>query len=315
MRLRPFGGIALLSALALALSACGGSSTGGATGATGSGGKGSLTIGSAGFTESEVMANMYADLLTKAGYQTSVTNVASTEIFESSLESGQIDVVPEYVATYADYLNTAVNGKDAKAVSSSDLQKSLDALKPLAEKKGLTVLTPTKAVDQNAYATSQSFAAQHHLTTLSDLGRSGIAVTLAAGPECATRPFCAPGLEQTYGIKIKGIDKLGVDTLQSKQAVQSGKDQLALVLTTDATIADSKLVILEDDKHLQNADYLVPIVNSKTLQAHADVADTLNKLVGVLTTDDLAHMNKLVDVERQKPDNVASDYLKSKGLL
>jgi osmoprotectant transport system substrate-binding protein len=298
-------------ALVLGAAACGGSSGGSNSG---SGDKGSLTIGSAGFTESEVMAQMYADLLSKAGYKVKVTNVASTEIFQSSLEKGQIDVVPEYAATYADFLNTAINGTNAPSVASPDLQKSIDALKPLAAKKGLTVLEPTKAVDQNAFAVSKDFASQHSLKTLSDLGNAHIPVTIAAGAECATRPFCQPGLEKTYGIQVKGIDKLGVDTIESKKAVQSGKDQLALVLTTDATVPDFDLVTLTDDKHLQNADNLVPVVNSKTLKAHPDIADTLNKLVSVLTTDDLAQMNKKVDSERQKPADVAAAYLKDKDL-
>ena len=308
---RAFSLAALATVVAMGAAACGGSSGG----SSGSGNKGSLTIGSAGFTESQVMANMYADLLNKAGYKTSVRDVSSTEIFESSLEKGTIDVVPEYVATYADFLNTAINGQSAASVSSPDLQKTLDALKPLASQKGLSVLEPTKAVDQNAFAVSKQFADAHNLKTLSDLGNAKIPVTIAAGAECATRPFCQPGLEKTYGITVKGIDKLGVDTIESKKAVQTGKDEMALVLTTDATVGDFDLVTLTDDKHLQNADYLVPIVNSKTLNAHGDIADILNKLVGVLTTDDLAQMNKKVDIERQKPADVAEAYLKDKNLI
>ena len=117
-----------------------------------------------------------------------------------------------------------------------------------------------------------------------------------------------------YQIKVDGIDKLGVDTIEAKKAVQTGKDEMALVLTTDATIGDYDLVTLTDDKHLQNADYLVPVVNSATLQKSQAIGATLNKLAGVLTTQDLAEMNKKVDSERQKPADVAKDYLESKGL-
>jgi osmoprotectant transport system substrate-binding protein len=200
-------------------------------------------------------------------------------------------------------------------VSSPSLPNSLAALKSLAEKKGLSVLTPSQAVDQNAFAVSKSFAAAHSLTTLTDLGKSGVQVTIAAGAECKTRPFCQPGLEKTYGIKVKKIDPLGVDTTQSKSAVQHGKDQLALVLTTDATVPDFDLVVLTDDKHLQNADYLVPIVNTKALQAHPQIATALDPLASVLTTDDLAQMDKKVDVQRQQPADVAKAYLQSKGLI
>jgi osmoprotectant transport system substrate-binding protein len=323
VRMRPRRLVLMLIPVLLA-AACGGSShkstagtspsAGGSTGG-GAAASGSLTIGTAGFTESNILGYMFADLLQKAGFSTKVTQVESTEIFESSLEKGQIDVVPEYVATYADFLNNEINGASAKSVSSPSLAQSLAALKTLATKKGLAVLTPTNAVDQNAFAVSKGYASQHHLTTLSDLGKSGLSVTIAAGPECVTRPFCAPGLEKTYGIKVKGVDKLGVDTIQAKKAVQDGKDQLVLVLTTDGTLADFNLVALTDDKHLQNADYLVPVVNAKSLAAHPQIETALDKLSSVLTTSDLAQLNKKVDVERQTAADVAKAYLTSKGLI
>lgn len=307
--------LAVTVAAGVTLAACGGTSSSGSGGVDrDKGGKGSLTIADAGFTESQVMANMFADVLAKAGYKTKVTSVKSSEIFQKSLESGDVAVVPEYVATYADQLNRLANGPDAASVASPDLDKSMAALRKLATPKGLTVLEPSKAVDQNAFAVSKKFAQQHNLTTLSDLGKSGLTVKIAAGAECATRPFCAPGLRKTYGIKVASkIDPLGVDTTQSKQAVQQGADQLALVLTTDATVSDFDLVVLEDDKKLQNADYLVPVVNSKKLRP--DMRRVLNGLSSTLTTKDLGELNKRVDKGQEKPADVASDYLKSKNLL
>jgi osmoprotectant transport system substrate-binding protein len=303
-----------MSMLAVLVAACGGTASQNSGGVNrSSGSKGSLTVADAGFTESEVLANMYADVLAKAGYKTNETSVKSSEIFQSSLEKGDVAVVPEYVATYADQLNRIINGANAPSVASPDLQKTYAQLKTLAAKKGLTPLTPSKAVDQNAFAVSKKFAKQHHLTTLTDLGKSGIPVKIASGPECATRPYCIPGLKKTYGIKVSGIDPLGVDTAQGKEAVAKGADQLALVLTTDATVDDAGLVVLTDDKHLQNADYLVPIVNTKKLTPL--IKTTLNKVSATLTTEELAQLNKQVDVGQQKPGVVASNYLKSKGLI
>lgn len=303
-----------MSTFAVLVAACGGTASQNSGGVNrSSGNKGSLTVADAGFTESEVLANMYADVLAKAGYKTNETSVKSSEIFQSSLEKGDVAVVPEYVATYADQLNRIINGANAPSVASPDLQKTYAQLKTLAAKKGLTPLTPSKAVDQNAFAVSKKFAKQHHLTTLTDLGKSGIPVKIASGPECATRPYCIPGLKKTYGIKVSGIDPLGVDTAQGKEAVAKGADQLALVLTTDATVDDAGLVVLKDDKHLQNADYLVPIVNTKKLTPL--IRTTLNKVSATLTTEELAQLNKQVDVGQQKPGVVASNYLKSKGLI
>ncbi|MBZ9645372.1 ABC transporter substrate-binding protein [Streptomyces sp. PSKA30] len=273
-----------------------------------------LTVGSAGFTESDLLAQMYALLLNQAGYQTSLLTVANRELYEPALESGQIDVVPEYAATFADWLNAKANGADAPPVGSPDLDATMTALRRLATPRGLSVLDPGRAVDQNAFAVSASYARRHDLRTLSDLGASGLRVRLAAGDECVQRPYCAPGLVKTYGIDIIAVDPKGVGTTQAKRAVQSGQDQMVLTTTTDATLDEFGLVLLADDKHLQNADYVVPVVN----RAHAGgpgPTKALDRLNDVLTTADLASMNQQVDSWRRLATDVARTYLEDKGLL
>ncbi|MET9386804.1 ABC transporter substrate-binding protein [Streptomyces sp. NPDC002928] len=273
-----------------------------------------LTIGSAGFTESDLLAQMYALLLNQAGYKTSILTVANRELYEPALESGQIDVVPEYAATFADWLNAKTNGADASPVGSPDLGATMKALRELAAPRGLTVLDAGRAVDQNAFAVSAAYARQHHLKTLSGLGASGLKVRLAAGDECVQRPYCAPGLKKTYGIDITAVDPKGVGTTQAKRAVQSGQDQMLLTTTTDATLDGFGLVLLADDKHLQNADYVVPVVN-RSRAGGAKVTQALGKLNDVLTTRDLASMNEQVDSWRRLPEDVARTYLEDKGLL
>ncbi|OIV38927.1 amino acid ABC transporter substrate-binding protein [Mangrovactinospora gilvigrisea] len=310
--------------LAGGLAACGSGNSLEKSGGSGSGSskagsksKGTLVVGSAGFTESKVLANMYALVLQKAGYTTSVQTVSDREIYEPALEKGDLAVVPEYAATMAEFLNTKINGPKATEqhpVASPDINSTEANLKKLAAQKGLTALAPGKAVDQNAFAVSQTFAAKYHLKTLSDLGRAGVPVTIAAGEECKTRPFCAPGLEKKYGIKVKGIDPKGVGTVPSKQAVQRGTDQLVLTVSTDATLPDFKLTLLQDDKKLQNADNVVPVLNTKKANK-PDIAAALEKLTSVLTTQDLATLNRDVDAQRQKPADVAKTYLTQKGLL
>jgi osmoprotectant transport system substrate-binding protein len=273
-----------------------------------------LTIGSAGFTESDLLAQMYALLLDRAGYSTKVISVTNREIYEPALESGQIDVVPEYAATFADWLNAQKNGADAAPVGSPDVNTTMKALRALATPRGLTVLDPGRAVDQNAFAVTAPYAAMHRLRTLSDLGRSGLPVRLAAGDECVQRPYCAPGLKKAYGIDIVAVDPKGVGTTQAKQAVRSGRDQMVLTTTTDATLDTFGLVLLADDKHLQNADYLVPVVN-RSRAGSPGVRDALDRLNTVLTTADLARMNEQVDSWRRLPEDVARNYLESKNLI
>ncbi|MET9675380.1 ABC transporter substrate-binding protein [Streptomyces sp. NPDC006482] len=278
------------------------------------GGSRDLTVGSAGFTESDLLARMYALLLQEAGYRTKILSVTNRELYEPALESGQIDVVPEYAATFADWLNAKVNGPDAPTVGSPDPTATMTALRALATPRGLTVLDPGRAVDQNAFAVTAAFAAEHRLRTLSDLGATGLPVRLAAGDECVQRPYCAPGLKKVYGIDVTAVDPQGVGTTQAKQAVQSGRDQLVLTTTTDATLDDFGLVLLDDDRQLQNADHIVPVVN-RARAGSAAVTEALGLLNTVLTTADLAELNEQVDSWRRLPEDVARNYLTGKGLL
>ncbi|MGW7520049.1 ABC transporter substrate-binding protein [Streptomyces sp. NPDC054796] len=309
---RTLTAVGATAALAVSLTACGGSSLEEEGGGSGGGGK--LVIGSAGFTESQIMAELYSKVLDKAGYSTSIKKLQNRELYEPALEKGQIDVVPEYAATLAEFLNAKKNGPKAEPVASNDVEETVTALEKLAEPRGLKVLSAGKAVDQNAFAVTEAFAKKHKLKTLSDLGESGEKIKLAAGDECDERPFCRPGLEKTYGIDITDVDPKGVGTTQSKQAVKAGTDQMVLTTTTDATLDDFGLVLLEDDKGLQNADNVLPVVNEKDAGGKK-VADALDKLTRVLTTKDLADLNRKVDSERQKPKDVAEEYLKSKNLL
>lgn len=273
-----------------------------------------LTIASAQFSEQIILAHMYAALLEKAGYGTEVQVVQSREVYEPSLQSGQVDVAPEYAATLAEFLNSKQNGADAEAVATGELDSTMEGLRPLADKEGLTVLEPTQAVDQNYFVVAKAFAEKNNLRTLSDLADLGQPIVLAAGDDCKKRPFCYEALTQTYGMKIDEIKPLGVNTLPTKEAVQKGDADLGLSLTTDATLPDFGLVGLEDDKKTQLADYVVPVVNTKTA-GDPKIAKALNQLAGVLTTDELAELDKRVDQDREKPETVAKDYLTSKGLL
>ncbi|MFJ3906620.1 ABC transporter substrate-binding protein [Streptomyces sp. NPDC090025] len=319
------GAVLGVAALTVSLAACGGDSLekskdGGASqsgGDGGGGGKGEVVVGAAAFTEAKVLAELYKQVLDDAGYSASVTTVKNRELYEPSLEKGEIDVVPEYAATLAEFLNAKVNGPKApeeKPVANGDPAATTEALKKLAEPRGLKVLSFGAAVDQNAFAVSKEFADKNKLRTLSDLGAAKLKVKIAAGDECEIRPFCAPGLKKAYGIDVTGVDPKGVGTPQAKQAVKDGVDQLVLTTTTDATVESFGLVFLEDDKKLQNADNVLPVVNAKDAGS-PEIAAALDKITKVLTTADLAELNRKVDAERAKPEDVAKAYLQSKGLL
>lgn len=320
MRLsRALSTVALISAMSMAMTACGGSSNNlspstdkPSTSSSGAAAPKSVVIGSAGFTEIQLMAEMYKLLLDKAGYQTSIKVVQNREVYEPALESGDIGVVPDYAATMTEFLNVKANGASAAPVATADKDATVAALNKLGEPLGIKALTPAEAVDQNAFAVTKAYAQKNHLVNMSDL--AGKSVVVAATEECPDRPFCQPGLEKTYGMKVTKILPLGFGTAQVKAAVKSGKAQLGLVGTTDATLPDLGLVLLKDDKGLQLADNLVPVVGKAFLD-DTKLADALDALAAVLTTEDLAQLDKKVDGERQKPADVAKEYLTSKTML
>lgn len=307
------GAATAVVALTAGLSACGGDSLEDDEGSDG-GGQGKIVVGAARFTEQKVLAELYAGVLRDAGYDASVKTVQNREVYEPELKKGTIDVAPEYAATLTEFLNRKKNGADAGQLASSDLDATYRELTELAGERGLKALPAGPAVDQNAFAVTAAYAKKHKLKTLSDLGKSGEKVRIAAGDECETRPFCAPGLKKKYGIDVAGIDPKGVGTTQSKQAVKNGTDQLVLTTTTDATLKNFGLVILEDDKKLQNADNILPVVNAKEA-GDKKVAEALAKITKALTTDDLIELNRKVDEEREKEADVAKAYLESKGLI
>lgn len=319
---------AVASALAVGLAACqglgssaGSSDSGGAGGSAASsasaesGSAGSvLTIGGADFTEMLIMESMYGQLLAKAGYQVRYQTAASREAYAKALESGALDVVPEYAATMAEFLNREKNGPKATLVASPDPSATVTVLRKLAKRKGLAVLDPSPAANQNGFAVTTSYAKKEKVSTLSELAARGAPLVLAGTPECPKRPFCQLGLERVYGLKFSAALPLGFGSAATKQAVLDGKAGLALVGTTDGTLGSLGLRLLQDDKHLQLADNLVPVVNADSAGGPR-VAAALNPLAAVLTTADLAALNEQVDGERRTPAGVATDYLRSKGLL
>jgi len=274
-------------------------------------------IGTFDFNESKILANLYSLALIKAGYTTEVKTVGAREITEPALEKGSsdggVDVVPEYLATFTEFLNAKKNGKGAAAVASGDADKTLTAGQALAQGYGISLLTPSAATDENSFAVTKKFATDNKLTTLSDLAGYKGDLILGGPSECPTRPFCQPGLESTYGLKFKSFKALDAGGPLTKSAISQNKVTIGLVFSSDGGISALGLQVLEDDKHLQNADNVVAAVNSKDA-GDAALAAALNSVDAALTTDDLIALNKSADIDRKDAAAVAKEYATSKGI-
>jgi osmoprotectant transport system substrate-binding protein len=299
---------AAVVASCLALAGCGSSSK------SGSGSGGHIVIGAADFSESEVLANLYSLFAKNAGYSTEIKTVTTREIYEPALEKGQIDIVPDYAATFTEFLNHAVNGSNAPTLATTDKDTTVAALNKLAKPRGLKALEASDAADENAFAVTKDFASKHNLKTLSDLGAAKLPIKLAAPAECKSREFCGGALTDKYGINVTKYDPFDFDSVPGKKAVQNGNDDMVEVATDDGTLDQFNLVILQDDKHVQLADNLVPIVSSKYAN-DAKLAAAINKLAPVLTSEDLGALDAKVDNDKALPADVAKQYLVSKGLI
>ncbi|MFG2055388.1 glycine betaine ABC transporter substrate-binding protein [Micromonospora sp. NPDC048930] len=202
---------------------------------------GQITVGAGNFSESQIIAELYKISLTAAGYQVKVQTIGNRELYEPALEKGQIQVVPEYAATMAEFLNTKANGKDAQPVSSPELEKTVEALKTAGDKAGITFGQPSQAQDQNAFAVTKAFADKYQVATLSDLASkcSGQATVLAGPPECPQRPKCQAGLVQVYDFKAGSFSSLDAGGPQTKNALKTGAASVGLVFSSDAALAGS----------------------------------------------------------------------------
>jgi osmoprotectant transport system substrate-binding protein len=197
-------------------------------------GSGALKVGGSNFTESTVLANIYADVLKQAGFDASVQEVGNRELYLKALEAGDIQVFPEYLSTFTEFLDA----DESRQVASGDVDKTLEALKPLAEKAGLTVGEPADAADQNAFAVTKKFADSLGVTTLSELGEAcGSGLILGGPTECPDRPFCQPGLEKTYGLKFDSFRELDTGGPLTKTALQQGQISIGLVFSSDGAMA------------------------------------------------------------------------------
>lgn len=285
------------------------------SGNDGSGDKGSVVVGGQDFTESQVLAAIYQKLLEDEGYDVETKLVTTRDVYVPELASGEVDIVPDYLAGLTDFLNTEANGPDADLVSSNDPEETLAALEPLAEAEGIAILPPSEATDQNTFFVTTEFAETNDLETLSDFAALGQPIKLGGPEDCAGRADCQGGLESVYGFEITELVPLGFGSPQVKEAVLSGEVQLGETGTTDGTLGDLGLTLLEDDKGIQPAQNLTPAVNAEFLADNPDLEEVFNALSEALTTEDLAEMNVKVDLERQKPADVAQEFLEGKGLL
>ena len=297
------------------LAAC--SSGGGDTGSSASpgGGGGPITIATTNFSETKILASMYQQVLQANGVDASIKELTTREVIVPALEKGEIQLTPEYLGSFTEFINKQVNGADAEQLATGDEQATYDAVQPLAEQKQLTLLTPSAAQDQNAFAVTSDFATQNNLQTLTQLGEYSQAnpITLGGPPECPKRPFCQPGLEKTYNVQVGSFVPLDAGGPLTIQALKQGKVNVGLVFSSSGSVQANDLVVLQDDKGLQTAENILPALYTPAVTD--TITQLLDKVSAALTTEELQQLNAQVEIDRRSPEKVATEWLQSKGLI
>ena len=283
-------------ALTLTVVACG------STPSTGTTSKGTVTIAGFKFSEGSVLAELYGQALEHDGYTVNFKlNLGSREIVAPAIQSSQIDLYIGYAATDLEYYNKAAGE------ASGDVTATTAKLNSHLATLSLEALTPSSAVDQNAFAMTKANSQKYSATKLSDLAAIGNQLVLGAGPECPTRPFCQIGLEKTYGIHFKSFKPLDTDGPLTRAALANNSIQVGLVFSSDSDLTSLGLIVLQDDKHLENADNVVPII--RTSVATDEVKKVLNEISAGLTTAELIQMNSQVELLHQDADAVTKAFL------
>jgi osmoprotectant transport system substrate-binding protein len=288
--------------LSLIGSACG-SSGGGSPSSSGS--KGPITIAGFNFSESSILANVYGGALKGEGYTiTYKLNLGNREVVAPALQRGEIDMYPGYAATELEFFNSAKG--EATPVAAETVAK----LNTYLQAKDLKALETAPAIDTNAFAVLKSGKYGNNMK-LSDLAPMASQMTLGGPPECPQRPFCQVGLQKTYGLNFKAFKALDSGGPLTKAALDKGDIDLGLIFSSDSAFSTGKYVQLQDDKHLQNADNVVPVGRAKVMTS--EVTGILNRVSAKLTTDALIQMNKKADVDKMDPDQIAATWLKDNG--
>jgi osmoprotectant transport system substrate-binding protein len=263
---------------------------------------GSITVGSAGFTENVLLADIYADAMSAKGVNvTKHLNIGERPIYIKALNDGSIDFIPEYSGSILSYLDSSATAKTPDDVYAALQQKVGDKL---------TVLQFAAAQDSDTITVTQATASKYSLKTIADLASVASKLTLGAPAQFKTRPDGVPALKSVYGVTFGRFTPLAAGGAITVNALKNGTIAAADIFSTDSSIAKNNFVSLEDPKNMFAAQNVVPLVNkSKLSQPMVDACNAVSAKLDTATLADLVAKASSGD-----PDKVAKDWLSSAGL-
>ncbi|GAB3811923.1 ABC transporter substrate-binding protein [Tessaracoccus terricola] len=271
-------------------------------------GGGTVRVGSAGFAENEIIAELYAQVLEHAGSGVERNmQIGARDIYYAALTDGSVDIIPEYSGNLLQFLDPEATASEPEAI----IEALADAVPA-----GLRVLAPAEAQNKDSWCVTAEFSEANGITSLADLAGFEGTLRVAGNPELAERPYGPIGLTEIYGVPAENIEFTPIDDgggPLTVQALVDGDVDMADIYTTTPAISDEGLVVLEDPENMIIAQQVIPLVSEAFPEGVQGNIDAVNI---ALTTEDLIAMNaRNQGDEKASPATIATDWLTEKGLL
>jgi osmoprotectant transport system substrate-binding protein len=268
-----------------------------------------IQLASFDFPESEVLGELYGQALRHHGYPVElVVQLGAREVVAPALEQGKVDMVPEYLGSALNFLN------DRDRVATSDPGLTHARLEQAFAPRGVSVLAYAPAQNRNGFVVSGDMARRRGLEKLSDLAPMAGQLTLGGPPECPQRPLCLQGLQDVYQLHFARFEAMPSRAVTA-DALETGEIDVGMIDTTDPRLAEGDLVQLEDDRRLQPADNVVPVVHREVVDAYGPaLVRLLNAVSAPLTTAELRRLNRQV-AEGQPAADAAAGWLRAHTII
>jgi glycine betaine/choline ABC-type transport system substrate-binding protein len=269
-----------------------------------------LTVGSKNFTEEYILGNIYAQALQAAGYDVKTNlNLGSEVIAYKALQDGEISGYPEYTSTL---LQSIFSQETVPA----DAQEAYAQAQQQLEPKGETAFEPTPFADANALGMLTTKADELGVTKISDLQGKSQDLTLYGSPECRERADCLVGLQDDYGLQFASFNPVDIGLRYT--VLDKGQADASIVFTSDAQLSSNpdKYTLLEDDKGIFPSGNVIWVTDQSTVdKAGPDYQATIEKVQQGLTLPVIQELNARVDVDKEDPADVATQYLTEEGYI
>ena len=268
-----------------------------------------ITVGSFDFAESELLAEIYSQTLEHNGFRVRrAFRLGPREFVAPAFRGGLLELVPEYAGTALQFVSLG------SVRPGPDLVETRAALVHALAGESVVVLDSAPAQDANAFAVSRATADRYNIRTLTDLAAVASRLTFGGSPECESRPLCLVGLQRVYGITFDEFVALDASGPLTHEALRDRVIDVALLFTTDPAIEQDDLVALADDRNLQPAENITPLVRTEVLDRFGPrLASLVNTTSARLTTDKLRDLNAQV-ADGRRARAVAARFLAAEGL-